>query len=91
MHGTNSLLRRSHPDQEGTKGPLTGNVYLLARHMQFPAKVQNDQTSEACTKVLRDLNFVHRRAGKLHVTSQQIYIGKRKVKTLIAKVLSCMV
>ena len=23
---------------------------------------QNDQTSEACPKVLRDLNFVHRRA-----------------------------
>ena len=43
------------------------NVYLLARHMQFPAKVlcsvQNDQTSEACTKVLQDLNFVHRPAA----------------------------
>ena len=25
--------------------------------------VQNDQTSEACTKVLRNLNFVHRRAA----------------------------
>ena len=25
--------------------------------------VQNGQTSEACTKVLRDLNFVHRQAA----------------------------
>ena len=38
--------------------------------MQFPAKgqksyaiVQNYQTSEACTKVLWDLTFVHRRAA----------------------------
>ena len=31
----------------------TGNVCLLACHMQFPAKVQNDHASKACTKVLQ--------------------------------------
>ena len=29
----------------------------------YTCSVQNDQTSKACTKVLRDLNFVHRRAA----------------------------
>ena len=27
MQGTNSLLHRSHPDPEGTKGPLTGKLF----------------------------------------------------------------
>ena len=31
MQGTNNLLHDSHPDQEGTKGPLTGKKsYIVA-------------------------------------------------------------
>ena len=33
MQGTNSLLRRSHPDQEGTKVPFTGKHFF--HYFQF--------------------------------------------------------
>ena len=39
MQAANSLLRRSHPDQEGIKGPLTGKHYeLLCRKQQLQLK-----------------------------------------------------
>ena len=30
MQRTNHLLRDSHPDQEGTKGPLTGKGFFIS-------------------------------------------------------------
>ena len=71
--------------EKDTKGPLTGKKSVGLSHAvsrestKILCSLQNDQTSEACPKVLRDLNFVHMRAaflyfrGKLHVTGQQSY------------------
>ena len=35
MQGTNHLLHDSHPDQEGTKGPLTGKVFITLEELRL--------------------------------------------------------
>ena len=51
---------------------FVGSLHAVSRWVQKSyAVMQHDQTSEACTKVPWDLNFVL--SGKLHVTSQHIF------------------